>query len=317
MNAPRDFSGYRNRPPAVRWPGGARVAVSFVLNFEEGAEFSVADGDPRNEAVYEVIDPRAGWDPCIDSHFEYGTRAAWWRIADAFDRWRAPMTVSACGRAVERSPWLAQDAVERGHEVAAHGWRWQSHAGMDPAEEAAAIDACIRGIEAACGRRPVGWHTRSASTPATRALLAERGFLYDSDAYNDDLPYDVPVAGRPHLVLPYAFDTNDMQFQHTQRFATAGAFAEYVCDAYDWLAREGESAPRMMSVGLHMRMIGRPARMAALERILAHLRAGDGAWIATRERIARHWIAATRGGGVDGTEDGADAPPAPAAAPGR
>jgi peptidoglycan/xylan/chitin deacetylase (PgdA/CDA1 family) len=289
----RDFIGYANQPPAIAWPHRARVAVSFVLNFEEGAEFSVADGDARNESVYEVIDPRTGWDPCIDSHFEYGTRAAWWRIADTFARHDAPMTVSACGRAVERSPWLAQDAVARGHELSAHGWRWESHAGMAPEREAADMDACIRTFEAVCGQRPVGWHTRSACTPDTRRLLAERGFLYDSDAYNDDLPYFVPVAGRRHLVLPYAFDTNDMQFQHTQRFATAGQFAEYVCDAYDWLWKEGASAPRMLSIGLHLRMIGRPARMKALEQILAHLRAQPGAWIATREQIARHWIAAS------------------------
>jgi peptidoglycan/xylan/chitin deacetylase (PgdA/CDA1 family) len=287
----RDLRGYANEPPRVAWPGGARVAVSFVLNFEEGAEFSVADGDDRNEAVYEVIDPLTGWDPCIDSHFEYGTRAAWWRIADTFARWNAPMTVSACGRAVERSPWLAQDAIARGHEVSAHGWRWECHAGMAPEREAAAMDACIRAIEAACGRRPVGWHTRSACTPLTRAMLAERGFLYDSDAYNDDLPYLVPVAGRRHLVLPYAFDTNDMQFLHTQRFATAAQFAEYCCDAYDWLWTEGEHAPRMMSIGLHLRMIGRPARMKALDQILRHVHARPGAWVATREQIARHWLA--------------------------
>lgn len=291
----RDFRGYANQPPAVKWPGDARVAVSFVLNFEEGAEFSVADGDARNESVYEVIDPRAGWDPCIDSHFEYGTRAAWWRIADTFDRWQAPMTVSACGLAVERSPWLAQDAVARGHEVSAHGWRWQSHADMTPEQETQSIHNCIRAIEAATGKRPVGWHTRSACTPLTRRLLVENGFLYDSDAYNDDVPYfvQVPVDGRErrHLVLPYAFDTNDMQFQHTQRFSTADEFSAYVCDAFDWLLEEGADAPRMMSVGLHLRMIGRPARMKALSNILSHMRAQPGAWIATREQIARHWIA--------------------------
>lgn len=291
----RDFVGYRQRPPAVRWPGNAALAVSFVLNFEEGAEFSVADGDGHNESVYEVIDPRAGWDPCIDSHFEYGTRAAWWRIADLFEAHRAPFTLSACGRAVERSPWLAQDAAARGHEVSAHGFRWQSHAGMSPEEQDADILASVRAIEAATGRRPVGWHTRSASTPHTRALLVRHGFLYDSDAYNDDLPYFVPVEGGEHLVLPYAFDTNDMQFQHTQRFDTAASFAEYVCDAADWLRREGESAPRMLSVGLHLRMIGRPARMKALAAILGHLRAaGPRVWVATREQIARHWLAHTR-----------------------
>ncbi len=288
----RDFQGYGRDLPKVAWPGGARVAVSFVLNFEEGAEWSVADGDSRNEAVYEVIDQRAGWDPCIDSHFEYGTRTAWWRVADLFQRFEVPFTLSACGRAVERSPWLAQDAVARGHEVSAHGWRWQSHADMGRDEEQAVIDRTLRAIERVTGKRPVGWHTRSASTPHTRALLVDKGFLYDSDAYNDDTPYFVQVDGRRHLVLPYAFDTNDMQFQHTQRFDTAGSFASYVCDAYDWLEREGAQAPRMLSVGLHLRMIGRPARMKALELILQHLANRGTAWVATREQIARHWIAA-------------------------
>jgi peptidoglycan/xylan/chitin deacetylase (PgdA/CDA1 family) len=286
----RDLRGYGRDLPSVRWPGQAPVAVSFVLNFEEGAEFSVADGDARNESVYEVIDGRSGWDPCIDSHFEYATRTAWFRIADCFERFGAPFTLSSCGRAVERSPWLAKEAVDRGHEVSAHGWRWESHAGMDRESEAAAMRQTISAIEAATGKRPVGWHTRSACTPNTRALLVEHGFLYDSDAYNDDTPYFVNVEGRRHLVLPYAFDTNDMQFQHTQRFDTAGSFSEYVCDAFDWLAREGERAPRMLSVGLHLRMIGRPARMKALETILRHVRERGG-WIATREQIARHWLA--------------------------
>ena len=138
---------------------------------------------------------------------------------------------------------------------------------------------------------PVGWHTRSAPTAATRRLLVEHGFLYDSDAYNDDTPYFVQVDGRRHLVLPYAFDTNDMQFQHSNRFATAGDFAAYVCDAHDWLAREGEAGPRMLSIGLHLRMIGRPGRIKALDAILTHLRADPRTWIATREQIARHWIA--------------------------
>lgn len=293
----RDFRGYGQDLPPVRWPGGQAVAVSFVLNFEEGAEFSVNDGDARNESVYEVIDGRTDADPCIDSHFEYATRTAWWRIADTFAAADACFTLSSCGQAVARSPWLAQDAVARGHEVSAHGQRWESHAGMDRTSEAAVIDASIAAIEAATGRRPVGWHTRSASTPNTRALLVERGFLYDSDAYNDDTPYYVQVGARRHLVLPYAFDTNDMQFQHTQRFATAASFAEYCCDAFDWLAHEasrpGPPVPRMLSIGLHLRMIGRPGRMKALELILRHLRASGRAWVATREQIARHWIAHT------------------------
>lgn len=287
----RDFQGYGKQLPAVVWPGGARVAVSFVLNFEEGAEYSISDGDARNEAIYEVIDRQDSADPCIDSHFEYATRTAWWRIADLFDQFKAPFTLSSCGRAVERNPWLAQDAVARGHEVSAHGWRWETHAGMSEVAERTNIAATVKAITQATGQAPRGWHTRSVRTANTRRLLAEHGFLYDSDAYNDDTPYFADVAGKRHLVLPYAFDTNDMQFHNTQRFSTAASFSGYVCDAFDWLAREGATMPRMLSVGLHLRMIGRPGRMKALDTILQHVTASNTAWIATREQIARHWIA--------------------------
>lgn len=288
---PRDLIGYGGKPPAIRWPNDAAVAVSFVVNFEEGSEFTVSGGDAHNEAIYEVVHRLDGADPCIESHFEYGTRAAWWRIMDLFDRFDAKATVSACGQAVQRSPLLARDAVARGHEVSAHGWRWQSHAGMAEAEERDCIARTVQAIAAATGQRPRGWHTRSASSPNTRRLLVEEGgFLYDSDAYNDDLPYFVQAAGKRHLVLPYAFDTNDMQFQNTQRFARAEDFAGYVTDAYDWLAREGQSAPRMLSIGLHLRMIGRPGRIGALERILRHISESGSAWIATRAQIAQHWL---------------------------
>lgn len=289
----RDLSGYGGRPPQAQWPQGARVAVSFVLNFEEGAEFSVAEGDGRNEAVYEVIDRLDGIpDPCLQSHFDYGTRAGWWRIMDVFDRYGVNCTVSACGLAVERSPDLARDAVRRGHEVAAHGWRWESHARMDEAQEREAIARTVAAIETATGVAPVGWHTRSASTPSTRRLLVEQGnFIYDSDFYGDDLPHVLNWPGdRRHVVLPYAFDTNDMQFQHTHRFVRAQDFAGYVNDAFDWLWREGESVPRMMSVGLHLRMLGRPARMWALEQMLEHMQSKGQVWFARRDEIARHWL---------------------------
>ena len=287
----RDLLGYGDSPPDPRWPGGARVAVSFVVNFEEGAEFSVSEGDAENEAIYEVDHRISGPDPCIDSHFEYGTRAGWWRIMDVLDRGGAKATVSACGQAVSRLPTLAADAVRRSHEVAAHGWRWESHAGLDEDTERLRIARTVAAITDATGVRPVGWHTRSAPSANTRRLLAEEGgFLYDSDAYNDDLPYFVHVAGRRHLVLPYAFDTNDMHFQHTQRFRGAADFADYVIEAFDWLHREGAHAPKMMSIGLHLRMIGRPGRIGALERILAHMADTRGVWIARRADIARHWL---------------------------
>lgn len=281
----RDLRGYGPHLPAVRWPQGHRVAVSFVVNFEEGGEFSMNDGDPVNEGVYEVSDRLDVPDPCIDSHFEFGTRVGWWRVADLFDAHQAHFTLSACGSAVQRTPWLARDAHERGHEVSAHGWRWESGARLSEASERDAIERTRAAIRHATGRSPVGWHTRSASSPHTRRLLAEAGFLYDSDAYNDDTPYFVDVLGKRHLVLPYAFDTNDMHYFHTQRFS-GNDFADYVNNAADWLHGEGG---KMLSVGLHLRMIGRPGRMGALAKILEHIAAKDNVWVARRADIARHW----------------------------
>jgi len=212
---------------------------------------------------------------------------------DALDRVGVRATLNACGRAVEVSPWLAQDAVRRGHEVSAHGYRWESHVHLSEGEERAKIARAVETIRAATGIRPVGWHTRSAPSPNTRRLLVEEGgFLYDSDAYSDDLPFFVTVDGKPHLVIPYSFDTNDMHFhQGTQRFVTASDFAEYVTDAFDCLWREGATAPKMLSVGLHLRMIGRPGRIGGLERVLAHMIGKGGVWFARRDEIARHWIA--------------------------
>ncbi|HEV8311240.1 MAG TPA: polysaccharide deacetylase family protein [Methylomirabilota bacterium] len=289
----RDFFGYGGQPPHARWPGEARVAVSIVVNVEEGAELALSAGDERNEAVYEVTDEVVGVpDACMESHFEYGTRAGYWRVMDALDRVSVRATLHACGRAVELSPWLAADAVRRGHEVAAHGYRWESHAGLGEAEERARIARAVEAIRHATGLRPVGWHTRSSPSPNTRRLLVEDGgFLYDSDAYSDDLPFFVTVAGRPHLVVPYSFDTNDMHFhQGVQRFVTAGDFVEYVAEAFDCLWREGATAPKMLSVGLHLRMIGRPGRIGALERVITHMRDRGRVWFARRDEIARHWI---------------------------
>jgi peptidoglycan/xylan/chitin deacetylase (PgdA/CDA1 family) len=289
----RDLWGYGRAKPAPRWPGDARVAVSFVVNFEEGSEFSIADGDDRNEAIYEVEHRIVDMpDPCIDSHFEYGARAGWWRVMDVLAAHEVQATVSACGRAVERLPALARDAIARGHELAAHGWRWESHAGMSEEVERQRIARTVAAIAAASGVRPVGWHTRSAASINTRRLLLEEGgFLYDSDAYNDDLPYTLRSGERRHVVLPYSFDTNDMQFHNTNRFRGAADFADYVLEAFDWLYREGASAPKMMSVGLHLRIIGRPGRIGALERILGEMRARKRVWIARRDAIARHWLA--------------------------
>ena len=287
----RDFLGYNDNPQDIRWPGDAGIAVSVVLNIEEGAELSINDGDESNESVHEVTQPVHGApDLCLASHFEYGTRAGYRRIADVAQAAGVPMTLNACARALIGVPWLARDAVQRGHEISAHGWRWEAHAGMDEDHERKLIARAHAEITRVSGVSPVGWHTKSSPSVNTRRLLVEHGgFEYDSDAYNDDLPYYLPVAGRSHLVLPYAFDTNDMRFFGTHAFVHAKDFAEYVIDAFDWLLSESRHEARMMSLGLHLRIIGRPGRISGLETVLKHMGARKGVWFARRDQIARYW----------------------------
>lgn len=286
----RDFAGYRGAEPPIRWPNGGRLAVSVVINVEEGAELAVSMGDERNESVYEAAELVTGApDLCMESHFEYGTRAGWPRIRKALAARGVKATLNANGRALALSPWIAREAVVDGHEVASHGWRWESHVHMDEAEERLAIARSIAAIEAAGGAAPVGWHTRSATSVRTRDLLVEHGgFLYDSNAYNDDLPYLVDVGGHEHVVLPYAFDTNDMRF-FNGGFVFAEDFARYCIEAFERLYEEGAHAPRMLSIGLHLRIIGRPARIRGLELFLDHALGRGGVWFARRDEIARHW----------------------------
>ncbi|UWQ19107.1 polysaccharide deacetylase family protein [Jannaschia sp. M317] len=290
----RDFEGYRHGVPDVRWPNGAGLAVSIVVNIEEGAELSLGEGDARNESIYEAVELIEGErDLCMESHYEYGPRAGWPRIRDALRTRDLPATLNACGRALERTPWIAQQAVADGHEVAAHGWRWERHVHMDEATERRAIARTVEAIARTAGSPPLGWHTRSATSLRTRDLLIEQGgFLYDSNAYNDDLPYLVDGIAGPHVVLPYAFDTNDMRFFNRGGFVFAEDFARYCIAAFDRLLAESLRAPRMLSIGLHTRMIGRPGRIAGLEMFLDHALAADGVWFATRADIARHWRAA-------------------------
>jgi len=286
-----DLRGYGGRAPEVEWPGGARVAVSIVMNLEAGAELSLAYGDEANEAVYEIVEPVAGApNPALSSHFAYETRAGYWRIVRLLEAFGATCTISAAGRTVERAPWIAEDAAARGYEGAAHGYRWERHAGMSLEQERAVIGRTVAAIEAAVGQRPLGWHTKGAASPDTRRLLAgEFGFEYDSDAYDDDLPYLCDVGGRPHVVMPYAFDTNDMRFMAGGNFVQGEDFARYCIAAFDRLHAEGGEQPAMLSVGIHPRLVGRPGRIAGLELFLEHVTARGGAWIARRLDIARHW----------------------------
>jgi peptidoglycan/xylan/chitin deacetylase (PgdA/CDA1 family) len=228
----------------------------------------------------------------LTSHFDYGTRAGYWRIVRVLAQHGITCTLNACAEALEMSPWLAKDALERGYEIACHGYRWESHVHMSEAEERQRIARAVETIRRATGVRPVGWHTRCPHTPNTRRLLVEEGgFLYDSDAYDDDLPRIETMSGRRHVVLPYSLDTNDMRFQRPEAgFVTAEDFAIYVNDAFDWLWKEGETAPKMMTVGLHLRTIGRPARIAGLDRVLRHMLGTGKVWFARRDEIARHWL---------------------------
>lgn len=287
----RDLRGYGDAPPKIHWPNGAQLAVSVVVNVEEGAELSRADGDERNESIHEireeVID---AVDLCMETHFAYGTRAGYRRIADTLDAYGVKATFSCCGRAAERSPWLVRDAVSRGHEASCHGWRWETMARKSVDEEREIIAKTHAAVSGAAGVPAVGWHTRSTPSLNTRGLIVGHGgFLYDSDAYDDDIPYVLDVGGVAHVVLPYAFDTNDMRFQPGGGFIQAADFSTYCAGAFDRLWREGEKAPRMMSLGLHLRIIGRPARIGGLEALLETMTKRGGVWFATRAEIAEHW----------------------------
>lgn len=289
----RDLIGYGGTPPVFSWPNGARLAVSLVVNFEEGAELQVGDGDPCSEGMGEVMSVvRPGRrDQGQEGIFAYGTRAGLWRMLRVLDDVALPATIFFCGRAVERAPELARAVVARGHEPAVHGWRWRPHADYDmPEAEAADLDRCIAVIAQATGIRPVGFFCRGSESAWTRGLLAERGFLYTSNAFDDDLPYwDPSVPGGPLLVVPYALDTNDMKFFHPNGFVRAHEMVDYVRDALDVLIEEAEAhGPRLLNIGFHLRIVGRPARFLALReivRLLASQR--DRLWVATRADIAR------------------------------
>jgi putative urate catabolism protein len=289
---PRDLVGYGETPPDPQWPGGARVALSLVLNYEEGGEHTPLEGDPTSEAfLHEVVGAPAKVgrrDLNTESMFEYGSRAGFWRVHRIVTRSGVPLTVFAVAQALERNPAAGRAMVAAGWEVASHGWRWIDYGELDEDRERADIHRSLDAIDRVCGVRPVGWYTGRGSMATRRLVVEAGGMLYDSDAYADELPYWVDVGGRDHLVVPYALDANDFKFLLVNGFVTASQFAEYLIDTFDTLRVEGG---RMMSVGLHCRIVGRPGRAVALERFLEHVRSCSDVWVATRADIARHWIA--------------------------
>jgi len=289
----RDLIGYGENPPHADWPGGARIAVQFVLNYEEGGERCVLNGDSESEAFLSEI---VGADPfqgarhmSMESIYEYGSRAGAWRVLDLFQSRKLPITIFAVAMAAQKNPAFIERAMADGHEIASHGMRWIDYKDVPENVERSHLEEAIEILTTICGAPPLGWYTGRTSEN-TRRLVAEHGeFLYDADDYSDDLPFWSTQTNTPHLIVPYTLDANDMRFATQQGFNTGADFETYLKDAFDVLYREGARAPKMLSVGLHCRLIGRPARFKALENFVDHVLSFDDVWVCRRVDIARHW----------------------------
>ena len=295
---PRDLVGHGRVPPPAQWPGGARIAVQFVLNYEEGSENCVLDGDTGSERFLSEIVGAESFPArhmSMESIYEYGSRAGVWRILREFDRRKLPLTVFGVALALQRNREACAAFLEAGHEIASHGLRWLHYQSVDEATERAHMRLATSMIrDLTQGQWPLGWYT-GRDSPNTRRLVVEHGgYEYDADYYGDDLPFWTSVriadgTDAPHLVVPYTLDANDMRFATPQGFNTAGHFFEYLRDTFDVLYAEGAEHPKMMSVGMHCRLLGRPGRFAALQRFLDHLERHDRVWVCRRIDIARHW----------------------------
>ncbi|KAA0686510.1 allantoinase PuuE [Azospirillum brasilense] len=292
---PRDLIGYGPRPPHPYWPGGARVAVQFVINYEEGGENCVLHGDAASEAFLSEI---VGAQPIVgmrhmnmESIYEYGSRAGFWRLHRMFTERGLPVTVYGVAMALERNPDAVRAMQDAGWEIATHGYRWIDYQHLPEAVEREHMLRAIEIHTRVTGSRPLGWYLGRCSPNTWKLVSEEGGFLYNADSYADDLPYWDDRFGRPQLIVPYTLDANDMRFATNQGFNTGEQFFTYLKDSFDVLYAEGEDQPKMMSVGLHCRLVGRPGRAAALARFLDYVRGHDKAWVATRLDIARHWMA--------------------------
>lgn len=294
---PRDLRGYGRNPPHAQWPGRARVAVQFVLNYEEGGENSVLHGDAGSEQfLSEMFNPAAYPDRhlSMEGIYEYGSRVGVWRLLREFERRGLPLTVFGVSMALERCPEVTAAFVELGHEIACHGWRWIHYQNLAPSVEREHLERGMEIIQRITGQTPLGWYT-GRDSPNTRRLVTDHGgFEYDSDYYGDDLPFWLRVKKTdgslaPHLVVPYTLDCNDMRFALPQGFSHGDEFFEYLRDAFDVHYAEGAERPAMMSIGMHCRLLGRPGRMRALQRFLDHVQSHERVWITRRIDIARHW----------------------------
>ncbi len=290
-NMVRDFVGYGGNPPKVEWPGGARLALNIVINYEEGSELGALESDQQREMVAEFIYPAKPNERELvnESIFEYGSRVGVWRIMRILDKYKVTCTIFACALALERNPAVVQAFIRHGYDMVGHGYRWIPHYGMSEEQEREQIRKARQSIERTTGQRIVGWFTRPLQTPNTRRLLSEEGFLYDTGCFNDDLPYFEQIGDKRFLVVPYSLDQNDIRYWKNQMF-TSNDFFEYVRDTFDTLYEEGATSPKMMSVGLHCRVIGKPGRAQGLDRFLAHVRKFPDVWIANRNDIARFWL---------------------------
>ena len=293
LNYPRDLSGYNGNPPQADWPGGARVAVQFVLNYEEGGENCILHGDQASETfLSEIIGAQpflSARHMSMESIYEYGARAGVWRLLDLFKSRGVPLTVFAVAMAAERHPAVIERCLADGHEIASHGYRWINYHGVPVETERAHMAKAMEILTRICGSRPLGWYTGRTSEN-TRKLVADYGgILYDADDYSDDLPFWSKLVDAPHLIVPYTLDANDMRFAAAQGFSSGDQFFAYLKDAFDTLYEEGAKSPKMMSIGLHCRLVGRPGRFASLKRFLDYVLKHDKAWVCRRIDIARHW----------------------------
>ncbi len=290
---PRDMVGYGRKPPHPQWPNDARIAVQFVINYEEGSENCILHGDVASEAFLSEIvgaQPLAGVRHMnMESIYEYGSRAGFWRLHRMFSDRQIPVTVYGVAMALARNPEAVAAMLETNWEIASHGWRWIDYQYIGEETEREHLEKAIAIHTQVTGSRPLGWYTGRTSPHSRRLAVEEGGFLYDADSYADDLPYWVHDYGKPHLVIPYTLDNNDMRFATNQGFNSGDQFFAYLRDAFDVLYAEGDTAPKMMSIGLHCRLAGRPGRAAALARFLDYVKQHQQVWLCRRIDIARHW----------------------------